>query len=118
MILLKVNFNEVDLLNTTVVKWSKKEDGSVEDQERSGRPSKMTPRTKRRVTDLMRDKVAGVRPTTTILNNSPLFVERNKTVDLGVTTVRRCVRSTDWRKTACKERITPMLLEKTPFPTD
>ena len=62
----------------------------------------MTPRTKKRITDLMRNQVAGVRPTAKVLNQSPAFIANGKTV--GATTVRRFVRSTDWGKIAYKER--------------
>ena len=78
----------------TVINWSKKEDGDVIDSERSGRPSKVTPKTKKRITALMRNRVAGVRPTAKILNHSPMFAETGKTV--GPSTVRRFVKSTEW----------------------
>lgn len=94
----------------TVRKWARKEEGDVEDKQRCGRPSKVTPNTKRRIRGLCKDRVTGIRSVVKKLNFSTEFQNRGKKI--GVTTVRRYVRSTDWGKNAYKEPVKPLLSEK------
>ncbi|KAJ4434443.1 hypothetical protein ANN_23005 [Periplaneta americana] len=42
---------------TTVLKWKNQTDGSVSDAKRSGRPSKVSPQTKRKIREWVKDKV-------------------------------------------------------------
>ena len=81
------------------------------DCRRSGRPTKLSPRTKERNSSLAKDRIAvGIRTVTKKLNFSNDYIERNKKI--GATTVRRYVKSTKWGKVAYKEKVKPMLSQK------
>ena len=95
----------------TVKKWARLEDGTVTDCRRSGRPTKLSPRTKERIASLAKDRIAvGIRTVTKKLDFSNDYIERNKKI--GATTVRRYVKSTKWGKVAYKEKVKPMLSRK------
>ena len=55
----------------TVKKWARLEGGTVTDRRRSGRPTKLSPKTKERIVSLAKDRIAvGIRTVTKKLNFS------------------------------------------------
>lgn len=65
----------------TVRLWVRSVEGNVSDAHRSGRPSKLSPGTKRKITALVKDRVGvGVRTVAKRLNFSQDFLDRHKTI--------------------------------------
>ena len=91
-------------------RWVRKDDGDILDAKRSGRPTKLTPDTKREITKLTKETGTGLRTVARKLNFSDDFKERGKTV--GVTAIGNFVRSTEWEKTAYKVRVKPICLRR------
>ena len=101
----------LNVSRNTVKKWRNSPDGSVTDQPRSGRPSKLTPNTKLKIKNMAREQVGvGIRTVCKKLNFSDNFTEREKRI--GVSTVRRYVKTTASGKAAYRERVKPLLSQK------
>jgi transposase len=65
----------------TVRKWIRKSDGDTVDKKRTGRPTKLTPKTKNKIKNLAKETVGiGYRTVTRKLNFSNDFTDRSKTV--------------------------------------
>ena len=101
---------KLKISRNTVRKWVRKEEGDTSDGKRSGRPTKLTPDTKRRITKLANETGTGLRTVRKKLNFSDSFQARRKTLCLG--TIGNFVRKTKWGKTAYKVRVKPMMSEK------
>ena len=83
-------------------------------KERSGRPSKLSPKTKQSMKNLAKEKIGvGIRKVAKTLKFTDDFLRRQKYI--SVSTVRRFVKSTTWGKHAYNERIKPMLSDKNEF---
>lgn len=96
---------------TTVLKWKNQTDGSVSDAKRSGRPSKVSPQTKRKIREWVKDKVGvGTRAVAKRLNFSECYYSINK--NISHMTISRHCRSQDWGRRSYVPRIKPMLSEK------
>jgi hypothetical protein len=93
----------------TVKKWANC-DGH-KDKPHTGRKTKLSPKTKRKIETEMRDVLgASTRKCTKILNSSEDYLSRDKTISR--TTVKDYVRSTEWGKTAYKPLVKPLLSSK------
>ncbi|KAJ4425550.1 hypothetical protein ANN_27745 [Periplaneta americana] len=96
---------------TTVSKWKNQTDGSVSDAKRSGRPSKASPQTERKIREWVKDKVGvETRAVAKRLNFSEYYRSINKNIS-HITISRHCG-SQDWSRRSYVPRIKPMLSEK------
>ena len=96
---------------TSVQKWAKMKDGIVCDKPRSGRPTKISPKTKQRIRNLTEDQVGvGIRTVSKKLNFSDSHINRGKRI--GVTTVSDHVKSMLWGRLSYKQQLKPMLSAK------
>ena len=84
----------------------------IKDKKRSGRPTKLSPKTKLKIRNQMKDVPgSSTRKCALSLNNSFDYVSRGKIISRR--TVQRYVSSTDWGKTAYKIGEKPFLSKKT-----
>ncbi|KAJ4447039.1 hypothetical protein ANN_09028 [Periplaneta americana] len=96
---------------TTVLKWKNQTDGPVSDSKRSGRPSKVSLQTKRKIREWVKDKVGvGTRAVAKRLNFSECYRSINK--NISHMTISRHCRSQDWGPRSYVPRMKPMLGEK------
>lgn len=102
---------QLEMSRNTVKKWIRKPDDDVQDAKRSGRPSKLSPRAKLKIRNMIMDKVGvGTRTATKKLNFCKDYQEINKIVSRS--TVQKYVRSTPWGKHAYVQAVKPLLSEK------
>ncbi|PSN37047.1 hypothetical protein C0J52_21906 [Blattella germanica] len=95
----------------TVRLWVNKGDGNVNDSKRVGRPTKLTPNTKNKIRNLVKDKIGiGTRAVTKRLNFSDDYQQSQKTI--GRTTVDDFIRRHSWGKHAYVQPTKPMLSDK------
>lgn len=84
---------------------------SIKDKKRSGRPTKVSPKTKMKIREIMKNKYgSSTRNCVKNLNGSFDFIARGKTISRR--TVQRYLLTTDWGKTAYKITKTPFLTKK------
>jgi transposase len=94
---------------STVSRWCERR--TVEDQKRTGRPTKLDPQDKQRVEELMADKWgSSLRTTARVLNHSTDFRAAGKTVSAW--SIRRHLQTTAWGKVAYKGSVKPLLSAK------
>ena len=88
-----------------------KGDGNVSDSKRVGRPTKLTPNTKNKIRNLVKDKIGfGTRAVAKRLNFSDDYQQSQKTI--GRTTVNDFIRRQSWGKHAYVQPTKPMLSDK------
>ncbi|PSN34734.1 hypothetical protein C0J52_17742 [Blattella germanica] len=95
----------------TVRLWVNKGDGNVKDSKRVGRPTKLTPNTKDKIRNLVKDKIGiGTRAVTKRLNFSDDYQQSQKTI--GRITVDDLIRRQSWGKHAYVQPTKSMLSDK------
>lgn len=95
----------------TVRKWVNRAENDISDHPRSGRPTKLTPQTKKKIRQLAENKPGvGTRTVAKKINFSISYQNRGKTISR--TTVKDYVRRTEWGHHAYVRPIKPLLTEK------
>lgn len=94
---------------TMINKW--KGIDNFSDSRRSGRPSKLTPKTKKAILRVMKDKKgAFTRKCVKKLNYGDDFKKRSKTISRR--TVERHLKTREWRRNSYKFQVKPMLSQR------
>lgn len=99
---------ELDVSRSTVYKWAKKD--SIRDEPRTGRPTKLTPTTKKRIDEEMKDKLGtSARECARVLNFGSDYKARKKKI--SATTVVNYLHTQPWGR-SYKIKKTTMLSRK------
>lgn len=102
---------KLNISRNTVRKWVRKTEGDVKDAERSGKPSKFSPRTKRQIREWVKDKPGvGTRTVAKRLNFSERYQAQGKKISHMA--ISQYLRNTEWGKKSYVQPVKPMLTPK------